>query len=152
MGLDQYAHLRGRKINWDKYYSDNEDERKEEEKHLFVWRKHALLQTFFARKWREQNQAEQKKRDKRLTSHPMDLAHLGFNSGDEVYITEEVVKELEETYKQNYHDNFCSDGFFWGQQFQEESVKEYKNQDKKFIDWCKEQIKNKQVPIYCCSW
>jgi len=148
MGLDQYAHLRNRKVDWEKYYNDDE----EEQKGVFVWRKHARLQTFFARKWREQNQAEQKKRDKRLTSHPMDLAHLGFNSGDEVYITEEVVKELEETYKQNYHDNFCSDGFFWGQQFQEESVKEYKNQDKKFIDWCKEQIKNKQVPIYCCSW
>ena len=148
MGLDQYAHLRDRKVDWEKYYNDDE----EEQKGVFVWRKHARLQTFFARKWREQNQAEQKKRDKRLTSHPMDLAHLGFNSGDEVYITEEVVKELEETYKQNYHDNFCSDGFFWGQQFQEESVKEYKNQDKKFIDWCKEQIKNKQVPIYCCSW
>ena len=148
MGLDQYAHLRNRKVDWEKYYNDDE----EEQKGVFVWRKHARLQTFFARKWREQNQAEQKKRDKRLTSHPMDLAHLGFNSGDEVYITEEVVKELEETYKKNYHDNFCSDGFFWGQQFQEESVKEYKNQDKKFIDWCKEQIKNKQVPIYCCSW
>ena len=148
MGLDQYAHLRNRKVDWEKYYNDDE----EEQKGVFVWRKHARLQTFFARKWREQNQAEQKKRDKRLTSHPMDLAHLGFNSGDEVYITEEVVKELEETYKQNYHDNFCSDGFFWGQQFQEESVKEYKNQDKKFIDWCKEQIKNKRVPIYCCSW
>ena len=152
MGLDQYAHLRGKKIDWDKYYSNNEDESKEEQKHVFVWRKHARLQTFFARKWREQNEVEQQKRDKRLTSHPMDLAHLGFNSGDEVYITEEVVKELEETYKQNYHDNFCSDGFFWGQQFQEESVKEYKAQDKKFIDWCKKQIKNKQVPIYCCSW
>ena len=152
MGLDQYAHLRNRKINWENFYSEDEQVREEEQKDLFVWRKHARLQTFFARKWREQNQAEQKKRDKRLTSHPMDLAHLGFNSGDEVYITEEVVKELEETYKQNYHDNFCSDGFFWGQQFQEESVKEYKNQDKKFIDWCKEQIKNKQVPIYCCSW
>ena len=148
MGLDQYAHLRNRKVDWEKYYNDDE----EEQKGVFVWRKHARLQTFFARKWREQNQAEQKKRDKRLTSHPMDLAHLGFNSGDEVYITEEVVKELEETYKQNYHDNFCSDGFFWGQQFQEESVKEYKNQDKKFIDWCKEQIKNKKVPIYTCSW
>ena len=32
----------------------------------------------------------------------MDLSHLGFNAGDEVYITEEVVKELEETYKTNY--------------------------------------------------
>ena len=76
MGLDQYAHLRNRKVDWEKYYNDDE----EEQKGVFVWRKHARLQ------------------------------------------------------------------------FQEESVKEYKNQDKKFIDWCKEQIKNKQVPIYCCSW
>ena len=152
MGLDQYAHLRGRKINWDKYYSDDDKERKEEAKHVFVWRKHARLQTFFARKWREQNEAEQNKRDKRLSSDPMDLSHLGFNAGDEVYITEKVVRELEETFKQNYHDNFCSDGFFWGQPFQESSVREYNAQDKKFIAWCKEQIKNKQVPIYTCSW
>ena len=148
MGLDQYAHLRNRKVDWEKYYNDDE----EEQKGVFVWRKHARLQTFFARKWREQNQAEQKKRDKRLTSHPMDLAHLGFNSGDEVYITEDIVRELEETFKQNYHDNFCSDGFFWGQQFQESSVREYKAQDERFIAWCKEQIKNKKVPIYTCSW
>ena len=147
MGLDQYAHLRGKKINWKKYYSDDEKEREEEAKHVFVWRKHARLQTFFARKWREQNEAEQNKRDKRLSSDPMDLSHLGFNAGDEVYITEKVVRELEETFKQNYHDNFCSDGFFWGQQFQESSVREYKAQDKKFIAWCKEQIKNKQLPI-----
>ena len=152
MGLAQYAHLRGKKINWKKYYSDDEKEREEEAKHVFVWRKHARLQTFFARKWREQNEAEQNKRDKRLSSDPMDLSHLGFNAGDEVYITEKVVRELEETFKQNYHDNFCSDGFFWGQQFQESSVREYKAQDKKFIAWCKEQIKNKQVPIYTCSW
>jgi hypothetical protein len=65
MGLDQYAHLRNRKINWEKYYSDDETERKEEEKHVFVWRKHARLQTFFARKWREQNEVEQQRRDKR---------------------------------------------------------------------------------------
>ena len=152
MGLDQYAHLRNREINFEKYYSDDDKERKEEQKHVFVWRKHARLQTFFARKWEQQNEAEQKKRNSRLSSHPMVLAHLGFNAGDEVYITEEVVKELEEEIKNNYHNCFCPDGFFWGQQFQEQSVKEYKAQDKKFIAWCKEQIKNKQVPIYTCSW
>ena len=82
----------------------------------------------------------------------MDLAHLGFNAGDEVYITEEVVKDLETEYKTDFHGSFCSDGFFWGQQWQEHAVKEYKAQDKKFIEWCKEQIKNKKVPIYTCSW
>ena len=34
-----------------------------------------------------------------------------------------------------------SDGFFWGQQFQEEQVKEYKAQDEEFLKWAKEQFK-----------
>ena len=148
MGLDQYAKLKGQKLNFDKIFSDDSNPKDD----CFVWRKHARLQTFFARKWGEQNEAEQTKRNKRLSSHPMELSHLGFNAGDEVYITEEVVSELEEEIKNNYCNSFCSDGFFWGQQFQEESVKEYKAQDKKFIKWCKEQIKNKKVPIYTCSW
>ena len=82
----------------------------------------------------------------------MDLAHLGFNAGDEVYITEEVVRELEETFKLNYHDNFCSDGFFWGQQFQESSVREYKAQDEEFLKWAKEQVKAGRSIGYDCSW
>ena len=32
MGLDQYAHLRNRKINWKKYYSDDDKESQEEQK------------------------------------------------------------------------------------------------------------------------
>ena len=152
MGLDQYAHLRNKEIDWKKYYSDDEKEREEGRQDVFIWRKHARLQTFFARKWREQNEAEQKKRDSRLSSHPMDLSHLGFNAGDEVYITEEVVKELEEEIKNNYHTSFCSDGFFWGQQFQEQAVKEYKAQDKKFIKWAKEQLKEGRLIGYDCSW
>tara|TARA_B100001057_G_scaffold475088_1_gene541485 strand:+ start:459 stop:950 length:492 start_codon:yes stop_codon:yes gene_type:complete len=163
MGLDQYAHLRNKKIDWEKYYSSDKDESADQQKDVFVWRKHARLQTFFARMWNKQNEAEQTKRNKRMeddlkkVKDPFEaigvgLSHLGFNSGDEVYITQEVVDELEKSFKINYHDNFCSDGFFWGQQFQEDSVKEYKAQDKRFIDWCKDQIKNKQVPIYTCSW
>ena len=52
MGLDQQAHLRGQKIDWDKYYNDDNyaDENK-----VFVWRKHARLQQFMAKKWDEQN-------------------------------------------------------------------------------------------------
>ncbi len=152
MGLDQYAHLRNREIDWEKFYSDDEQVREEENKDVFVWRKHARLQTFFARKWREQNEAEQKRRERASWKQPMDLSHLGFNGGDEVYITEDIVRELEEEVKNNYWNSFCTDGFFWGQQFQEEAVKEYKAQDEKFVKWCKEQIKNKKVPIYTCSW
>ena len=33
MGLDQHAHLRNHKVDWDKYYSDD----KEENENLFVF-------------------------------------------------------------------------------------------------------------------
>ena len=46
---------------------------------------------------------------------------------------------------------FCSDGMFWGHQFQEDAMKEYKNQDLDFcaqaIEWIKE---GKEV--YYSSW
>ena len=54
--------------------------------------------------------------------------------------------------EEKYYRHFCSDGFFWGQQFQEEAVNEYKGQDKKFIEWCEEAIKRKQTIVYTCSW
>ena len=152
MGLDQYAHLRNRKINWKKYYSDDEKESQEEQKNVFVWRKHARLQTFMNKMFEKQNAEQLLKKRKDKDFNPFDMDHLGMNGDDEVYITREVVKDLEEEIKSNYHNSFCADGFFWGQQFQEESVKEYKEQDKKFVKWCEEQIENKKVPIYTCSW
>ena len=151
MGLDQYAHLRGRKVDWEKFYSDDDQESVPEQKGVFVWRKHARLQTFMNDVWQKQNEREAKKRNK-IPDHPMDLSCLGMNAGDEVYITREVIKDLKASFKEDYRHHFCSDGFFWGQQFQEESLKEYKEQDKKFIEWCEEQIENKKVPIYTCSW
>ena len=53
MGLDQHANLRGEQIDWKKYYSDDNDQ-----ENIFVWRKHARLQEFMAKKWTEQNPAE----------------------------------------------------------------------------------------------
>ena len=82
-----------------------------------------------------------------------DLQHLGFNAGEGgVRITEEVIKELEKAVKSDYYNDFAHDGFFWGQQFQEEAVKEYKAQDKKFIKWAKEQLKQGKLIGYDCSW
>ena len=155
MGLDQYAHLRNRKINWKKFYSDDEEESKMEQQDVFVWRKHARLQTFMNKMFEKQNEVQLKKeqeKEKDKDFNPFDMSHLGMNGYDEVYITREVVKDLKKEIESNYHHSFCSDGFFWGQQFQEEAVKEYKEQDKKFVKWCEEQIENKKVPIYTCSW
>ena len=54
------------------------------------------------------------------------------------FILEELIKDLEEAIKNDYWDHFAKDGFFWGQQFQEEAVKEYKAQDEEFLKWAKE--------------
>ena len=104
MGLDQHAHLRGTNVDWEKYY--NEDNYGDEN-NIFVWRKHARLQEFMAKKWADQNPA--------VKVEGM-LAHLGFNGDQEApcYITEEVVKELAEQIDKGFSDYHAEDGFFWG--------------------------------------
>ena len=57
---------------------------------------------------------------------------------------EEVVKELAEQIQKDFSDYHADDGFFWGQQFQEESVKEYKEQDIKFLKFCEQSINEKK--------
>ena len=137
MGLDQYAGFRDSKGNV------------HEE---FYWRKHARLQVFFSKQFRKQKEKELSTL-KYKNNTMEDLQHLGFNGGQGgVTITEEVVKDLEEAIKNDYWDYFASDGFFWGQQFQEEQVKEYKAQDKKFLEWCKQRLKEKKEIGYDCSW
>ena len=110
-----------------------------------MWRKHARLQQFMSTKWNEQNTNHE---------HKGMLSHLGFNGDDDspVYITEEVAKELAEQIQEGYKDYVAEDGFFWGQQFQEESVKEYKEQDIKFLKFCQQAINDKKVVEYWCSW
>ena len=132
MGLDQYAGFR-----------DEEGKVKEE----FYWRKHARLQQFMASEFEEQNKT------KKENNSSEGLQHRGFNGGPGgVKITKELVERLEEAYKNKYYDYFAPDGFFWGQQFQEEQVTEYAQQDEKFIEWCKEQLEAKKDIGYDCSW
>ena len=133
MGLDQYAGFRD--ING-KVHEE------------FYWRKHARLQKFMSKQFDKQNEG---KFDKNNTVD--DLQHLGFNGGQGgVTITEDLIKDLEEAIKNDYWDHFVSDGFFWGQQFQEEQVNEYKAQDQEFLKWCKEQVKAGRNIGYDCSW
>ena len=137
MGLDQYAGFRDSKGNV------------HEE---FYWRKHARLQVFFSKQFRKQKEKELSTL-KYKNNTMEDLQHLGFNGGQGgVTITEEVVKDLEEAIKNGYYDHFANDGFFWGQQFQEEQVNEYKAQDEKFLGWCKQRLKEKKDIGYDCSW
>ena len=138
MGLDQYAGFR-----------DSEGQVQEE----FYWRKHARLQQFMAREFDEQNKNNGDHSPDKKHNTSNDLQHLGFNGGQGgVKITKELIDRLENAFKNNYYDYFASDGFFWGQQFQEEQVKEYAQQDEKFIEWCKEQLETKKDIGYDCSW
>ncbi len=142
MGLDQHAHIRGQSIDWEKYYNDNEYSDKAG---VFVWRKHARLQEFMSKKWAEQNPSI------KIEGH---LSHLGFNADQEApcYMTKEVVDELGEQIKKGFSDYVATDGFFWGQQFQEETVVDYKEQDTKFLKFCEQAINEGKVVEYWCSW
>ena len=143
MGLDQYAHIRNKELDWKKIYSDKYEPKEDG----FVWRKHARLQVFMAREFKKQNPSEN------TNDHSAHIDGLGFNGGDhKVIINKDVLKKLEEAIKNDYYDYFASDGFFWGQQFQEEQVKEYRKQDKQFLKFCKEGIKEGKIIEYSSSW
>ena len=113
----------------------------------FYWRKHARLQVFMAREYEKQNPKE----EKATSQNYSDLSHLGFNGGP-VNITNEILDRLEEAIKYNYCDYFASDGFFWGQQFQEESVKDYYEQDFEFTQKAFEWLKEDKKVWYECWW
>ena len=112
----------------------------------FYWRKHARLQVFMAREYDKQNPREIKAREKEEN-----LAHLGFNGGP-VNITNEILDRLEKAIKDGYWNYFAHDGFFWGQQFQEDSVKEYKKRDKEFLKAARKALKAGRKVTYNCSW
>ena len=113
----------------------------------FYWRKHARLHVFMAREYEKQNPKE----EKATSQNYSDLSHLGFNGGP-LNITNEILDRLEKAIKDNYCDYFASDGFFWGQQYQEESVKEYKELDKQFLRAARKALKAGREVTYNCSW
>ena len=143
MGLDQYGMIRNKEIDFKKVYSDKYDPKADG----FVWRKHARLQTFMAREYAKQNPGED------TNAHSGDLNGLGFNGEDhKVIMTKDILKRLDEAIKEKYFNHFAPDGFFWGQQYQEEQVKAYKKQDKQFIKFCEDALKNGKTVEYSCSW
>ena len=111
----------------------------------FYWRKHARLQEYMQKLWRVRKFGDEAKFWGGLR---MDGQH---DLAEVIFLDREDILDLQ---KKVENDNlpFCPDGFFWGQQFQEESMKEYKELDLKF---CKQALKwldeGKKV-WYDCSW
>lgn len=111
----------------------------------FYWRKHARLQEYMQKLWRIRKFGDEAKFWGGLR---MDGQH---DLAEVIFLDREDILDLQNKVE---NDNlpFCPDGFFWGQQFQEESMKEYKELDLKF---CKQALKwldeGKKV-WYDCSW
>lgn len=145
MGLDAYAGFQEPQpenvepINSDAFYETLQggDE--------FYWRKHARLQEYMQKVWRERKFG---KEGKYMQGLHMDGKH---DYAEVMFLEREDIVRLQELVE-NDDLPFCPDGFFWGQQFQEESMKEYKELDLKF---CKQALKwldeGKKV-WYDCSW
>ena len=142
MGLDQFAGFR-----------DSDGEITD----TFYWRKHARLQIFFANEFIEQHKKQLQKHEKEglgpSDGFLGDQSHLGFNGGEGgVNITEGLVNRLDQEIQKGYPNSVAENGFFWGQQFQKESVSKYKTQDEEFVIWCREQLKLGKNIAYDCSW
>jgi len=138
MGLDQFAHIRDKQSgqmkqpDFEKVYSDKYEPTTDG----FVWRKHSRLQQFMENIWSEQNPDSSE----------------AMNGEDELTLTKDIITDLRKEIDSNYHNSFCSGGFFWGHQFQEEAVKEYSKQDVQFCDWALAQIEKGETVVYNCSW
>ena len=136
MGLDQYAYSRNKNSKLNGAITDEDYNNIK-----YEWRKHARLQVFMRDLFREKNP----------DANEGDCG-LGFNSEANLELTIEDLEKLEKAIKEDYYGCFASDGFFWGQQFQEESAKEYRDQDKNFVKWARQELKDGNKVFYSCSW
>lgn len=137
MGLDQYAGL----------LVQESDGTSDIESYKFTWRKHARLQQFFVNEYKKQHKT--KSGDEISETKEK----LGFNSGDGgVKITRRLIKRLAKEVAKGYPNSVAKDGFFWGQQWQEESVITYKKQDEDFVKWCRKELKAGKQILYDCWW
>jgi len=57
---------------------------------------------------------------------------------------------LQEAIGKGYSDHFCEGGFFWGHQFQEEAVQEYKDEDTRFVTAALEAVREGKPVVYSC--
>ena len=65
---------------------------------------------------------------------------------------DEDLTALQKAIETDYYEYFADDGFFWGHQWQEQSAKEYKDQDIEFVKWANEEIENGNKVFYNSSW
>ncbi len=100
----------------------------------FIWRKHAKLQEFMEDLF-----------VKRTGKGAADLNCASLElSKDDIAMLEKLVRT--ETLPDS------AGGFFYGHQFQDESSKEYRDQDLAFCKWAKAVLDTREKVIYSCWW
>jgi hypothetical protein len=151
MGLDQNAGKQNHQFKWTN--SEGKDY-SYEGIGPFEWRKHARLQEFMTRLFMskndiESNQGSNKAWVKTSWNGMEDYMPLNF---DEVELTLNDIDLLEEAVNNGYKDYECDGGFFWGHQYQEESVKDYLDRDKEFVKFAKQRLSKGKKVFYSCNW
>ena len=108
----------------------------------YYWRKHARLQQFIMQLHDQRNGISIEERSMNGMMHSLN----GF-----IILEEDDILKLQQLVE---NDNlpFCPDSFFWGHQFQEETNKEYKEQDLKFCKDALKWLKDGYQVVYICSW
>ena len=107
----------------------------------YYWRKHARLQQFMMELWHTKKGEET----------PLGVMGSDFNGGNILWLLEEDIFKLQDAVKTE-NLPFCPDGFFWGHEFQEESMREYKNQDLEFCEKALKWLREGKNVFYDCSW
>ena len=100
---------------------------------IYDWRKHARLQEFMTKKYYEKNPTDNNFNMKKVYLNKDDILEL------QKLVTGDVLP-------------FSEGGFFWGHQFQEEAMKEYKKQDLKFCTDALKWIEEGKEVWYDCWW
>ena len=111
----------------------------------FYWRKHARLQEYMQQLWRVREFGEDAKHWGGLR---MDGKH---DLSEIIFLEREDIERLQNLVETDSLP-FCPDGFFWGHQFQEESMKEYKALDLKFCERALQWLDEGKKVWYDCSW
>ena len=154
MGLDQYAGtMREETHEWESPNGDGTTIKKVDKWQQagpFQWRKHARLQEFMNTLYMEKNEVKSGKWESstddsgKTWTNPISWTDMELNWED--------IDRLEKAVKDGYHDYFCDGGFFWGHQFQEESVAEEKEKDMEFVEFARAALEDGEKVFYSCSW
>ena len=142
MGLDANAGFLNPKQKQPDNVVDLHDDFDDRKESPFHWRKHARLQQFMMELHDEKNDGPKKGERVGMMN--------SFNC-EPMLLTREDVLRLQKCV-QNDSLPFCPDGFFWGHQFQEESMREYKQQDLEFCEQALKWIDEGKEVFYECWW